>query len=305
LPRRKNNLKKLIYDKENRQRIDQYLKENLGISRNRIKKLINKGKILVNGIVRQPAYNLVKGDIVAVECEIKDISVNPQEFPLEIIYHDACLIVVNKPSCILTHPTDYTFEGTLLNFILFHFSLSGIGAPLRNGVVHRLDRETSGVIIFARTPSAHSNLVEQFKNRTVNKEYLAVVKGTFPPEKKEVEFTIQPDKAKPTKMQVHFLRGKKSLTRIEVDRYIKDRATILKVKPVTGRTHQIRLTLAYLGYPIIGDGKYGVSSPFISRTALHAHKISFIHPEKKETISFRAELPEDIKALIDSLDRQK
>lgn len=280
-------------------RIDKFIAERFNISREKAKRLIKSGKVLVNSRFVSPSYVLKKGDLISLEKISEDIQqqVKPEKDNIEIIYQDEHIIVVNKPAGILTHPTSFKKRGTLLNYVLYHTSLSKIGAPLRPGVVHRLDKETSGVIVFAKTDFAYWNLVEQFKNRLVEKIYIAIVKGKFTPSKRVVEFTVLPDKENPTKMRVHFLKGKKALTEINVVKYI-DNYTVVSVKPVTGRTHQIRITLSYLGYPVIGDEKYGVKNHLISRCALHAWKISFFHPFTKERKTFIARIPEDIQKII-------
>ncbi len=282
------------YLDEGKIRIDKYLKEKTGFSREKIKKLIKDGKVLVNKNKIDPAYILKKNDRIEIIQEIKtnEEIIKPEEGKIDVIYEDEDIIVVNKPSGILTHPTSNIKTGTLINFLLYHTELSNIGAPFRPGVVHRLDKETSGVIVFAKNDFSYWNLIEQFKNKIVKKEYYAIVEGKFPEKKKVVEFKVLPDKENPTKMKVHFLKGKDALTEIEVERYLGN-YTLLKIKPITGRTHQIRLTLSYLGYPVLGDEKYGKKCEKFKRIALHSYKISFIHPKNKKRVEFIADLPED------------
>jgi len=284
----------LKYEEGIKIRIDKFLKEKIGISRERVKKLIEEGKILLNNKKVEPSYLLKKNDIIKIiEEEIKKEEViKPEKGEIDIIYEDDDIIVVNKPSGILTHPTSHIKTGTLINFLLYHTKLSNIGLPYRPGVVHRLDKETSGVIVFAKNDFSYWSLIEQFKNRIVKKEYYAIVEGKFPENKKIVEFKVAPDRENPTKMKVHFLKGKDALTEIEVEKYIGN-LTLLKIKPITGRTHQIRLTLSYLGYPVLGDEKYGKKSDLIKRLALHSYKISFLHPVSKNRVEFFAPLPED------------
>ncbi|MCD6408445.1 RluA family pseudouridine synthase [bacterium] len=294
------NGKKITYESDEKKRIDKFLSEKISFSRERIKTLIKEGKIVVNSKKIEPSYKLHNGDVITILSlkNEKDISgVKPEKGKIDIIYEDEHIIVLNKPAGILTHPTNYTKTGTLLNYVLYHTSLSKIGASLRCGVVHRLDRETSGVIVFAKTDEAYWKLIEEFKNRQVKKIYLAIVKGKFTPEKKTVEFTVKPSRENPTKMEVHFLKGKVAITEINVRKYL-DNLTVVEVKPVTGRTHQVRVTLSYLGFPVIGDKKYGVESSLISRCALHSWKLTLFHPEKRKEMTFKAEIPDDMKKII-------
>ncbi|HOK56230.1 MAG TPA: RluA family pseudouridine synthase [bacterium] len=292
-------MREIRFDEEGKVRVDKYLKEITGLSRERIKNLIRNKKIFVNGKVIEPSYILQKGNLITIfEEEIdKEFNIEPEKGQLDIIYEDEDIIVLNKKAGILTHPTHAIKSGTLVNFLLYHTKLSNIGSPYRPGVVHRLDKETSGVIVFAKTDYAYWCLIEQFKNRIVKKEYYAIVEGRFPEKKKVVEFRVSPDRENPTKMKVHFLKGKDALTEIEVEKYVGN-YTLLKIKPVTGRTHQIRLTLSYLGYPILGDDKYGKKTEIIKRVALHAYQISFLHPKTKQYVEFSAPFPEDLKKIL-------
>jgi 23S rRNA pseudouridine1911/1915/1917 synthase len=282
------------YEGEERIRIDKFLREKIGISRGKIKKWIEEGKILLNNRKVEPSYNLKKNDIIKITEGKEKVreEIIPENGEIDIIYEDGDIIVVNKPSGILTHPTSHIKTGTLVNFLLSHTKLSNIGFPYRPGVVHRLDKETSGVIVFAKNDFSYWNLIEQFKTRMVKKEYYAIVEGRFPEDKKIVEFKVAPDRENPTKMKVYFLKGKEALTKIDVEKYIGN-YTLLRIKPITGRTHQIRLTLSYLGYPIVGDEKYGKKSDLIKRLALHSYKISFLHPISKNNVEFLAPLPKD------------
>ncbi|MFN4227602.1 MAG: RluA family pseudouridine synthase [Candidatus Ratteibacteria bacterium] len=292
------------YKKEDKIRIDKFLKQELKISREKIKKLIEENKIVVNEKKIEPSYVLKKNDVIkiyAFEDLIDKEIIKPEKGEIDIIYEDEDIIVINKPSGIITHPTPKIKSGTLLNYILYHTKLSNIGAPYRMGVVHRLDKETSGVIVFAKNDFSYWSLIEQFKNRLVKKEYYAIVEGKFPEKKKIVEFKVSPDKENPTKMKVHFLKGKEAFTEIEVEKYIDD-LTLLKIKPITGRTHQIRLTLSYLGYPILGDTKYGQKkAEIVNRLALHSYKINFIHPKTGQYLEFYASFPEDFKKILINL----
>ncbi len=296
--------KRLVYGKAGeKERIDRYLSEELNVSRERIKKLLKGGRILVSGRTVLPSHLLHPDDEITIDesgslvCD--DTLIRPENGRMDVLYEDSDIVVVNKPSGILTHPTNRILTGTLVNFLLYQTTLSSKGLPFRPGVVHRLDKETSGVIVFARTDSAFDSLVRQFQNRQVEKEYLAVVQGRFEPLKVQIEFTVTPDRDDYTRMEVHYLRGKKALTSLEVIRYL-DNLTVVKAKPITGRTHQIRVTLMHLGYPVIGDLKYGVKSDLINRVALHSHSITLTLPSTGRRMNFTAPVPDDLRRIVDS-----
>lgn len=293
--------RKLVYkDAGGKERADKYLKVHLGVSRERIKEFLKNGRIFINGKVSSPSCLLQPDDEITFNDDLfsgNAALIQPEPGNLEIIYSDADIIAVNKPAGVITHPTNRILTGTLVNFLLYHTTLSSAGLPLRPGVVHRLDRETSGVIVFARTDYARENIISQFRNREVEKEYLAIVKGRFSPEKREVEFTVSHEKDNHTKMEVGYLRGKKALTIIEVAEYLGE-LTLVKAKPVSGRTHQIRLALGHLGYPIIGDLKYGIKSDLIGRVALHSHRIALSLPSTGKRLEFKADIPADFLKVI-------
>jgi 23S rRNA pseudouridine1911/1915/1917 synthase len=295
--------RKLIYQSESgKERVDRYLKEHLKISRERIKEFLKDGRIFVNGKAAAPSAMLQQNDEITFNDDLfsgNEALIQPEPGNLEIIYSDTDIVAVNKPAGVITHPTNKILTGTLVNLLLHHTTLSSAGLPFRPGVVHRLDRETSGVIVFAKTDSARENIISQFRNREVEKEYLAIVKGRFSPEKREVEFTVSHEKDNHTKMEVGYLRGKKALTIVEVDKYLGE-LTLVKAKPVSGRTHQIRLALAHLGYPIIGDLKYGVKSDLIGRSALHSHRIVLSLPSTGRKVELKAEIPDDFLRIINS-----
>ncbi|MGI6596045.1 MAG: RluA family pseudouridine synthase [Elusimicrobia bacterium] len=297
--------KKLIYQRKERERIDLYIKDCFKLSRESVKQLLKDGSILVKDKRVEPSYLLKAGDDILIKessfYKSAENKIYPENFQLDIIYSDSDIIVINKTAGILTHPTEKIRSGTVVNFLLKNYSLYNENKSLRPGVVHRLDKETSGVMVFTRTESAWNDLFVQFKNRIVKKEYLAIVKGRFVPLKKRMEFTVSPDKSNYTKMKVHYLKGKKTITIIEVVKYMED-LTLVKVKPITGRTHQIRLALSHSGYPIIGDTKYGVASDLISRVALHSYRISLYHPTKKERCEFKAPVPDDFLKITGEID---
>lgn len=293
-------IQRSVYREGKPARVDAYCAGQLGCSRRRAQELISEGAVRVNGKRLRRSRVLRKGD--AVEIQAGSVRHAPpirsEKNTLVVLYEDAAVCVVDKPAGILTHPTAKTTRGTLVNFLLHATTLSSIGLPARPGVVHRLDRDTSGVIVFARTDEVHRDLAEQFKNRTVTKRYHAVVRGAFPEKEQRLECTISPARGNPTKMEVAFLRGKKAITSARLLRRC-GTVSLVEVTPLTGRTHQVRVTLAHMGFPVIGDLLYGGRSQLISRTALHARKIGFFHPATGERIVFTAPLPADMRRAME------
>ncbi|MCM8814902.1 MAG: RluA family pseudouridine synthase [Candidatus Omnitrophica bacterium] len=293
---------KFVFQQASSERLDRFLAQNIkGVSRELCKRLIESGKVTVNGEFSDPARRLKKGDIIELSdtFQMPFCDIQPEAVNLDILFEDRHVIVVNKPAGILTHPLKGVTKGTLLNFILAHTELSKIGLPLRPGVVHRLDRNTSGCIVFAKTDIAYFDLVNQFRQRLVKKVYRAVVEGSFPEGIEKMSLPLKIDKGI-TKVSVRF-SGKNSTTKFKVLKKSKN-TTYLEVMPVTGRTHQIRVTLAFLGHPVLGDEAYGRQSPLINRQALHAFSISFSHPETKKQMYFRAKLPADFLNLLEKLE---
>lgn len=293
---------RFVFQNDCPERLDRFLTRNLScFSREFCKKLIEQNNVLVNQKIPEPSLRLQKGDVVEVlnipqppSCDLK-----PEHGTLDIIYEDKSLIVINKPAGIITHPVPGKTTGTLVNMILGHTRLSSIGLPLRPGVVHRLDRDTSGCIVFAKTDEAYLNLVNQFRDRIVKKVYRAVVEGIFPHGIEEVSLPLHKMENPSGRVSVRF-SGRNSTTKFHILKRLKN-ITYLEVMPVTGRTHQIRATLKFLGYSVLGDPRYGRQSVLIDRQALHAFSISFFHPETKKWLTFTANMPDDFLELLKKL----
>jgi 23S rRNA pseudouridine1911/1915/1917 synthase len=282
-------------------RLDKYVCPRVpGLSRTQVQKLIAAGNITVNGRLAKSGYRLSPGDRIDITIPPTPPSeLKPEAIPLKIIYEDDDLLVVDKPPGLAVHPAPGHPEHTLVNAILAHFPhLAEIGDSLRPGVVHRLDKDTSGVMLVAKNSAAQDYLARQFQSHSVTKAYLALVKGHLTPENGIIEADIGRDLKNRKKMAV-VAHGREARTEYRVVKYIGN-YTLLEVMPETGRTHQIRVHLAAIGFPVVGDKVYGVKSPYLARQFLHASRLGFKLPSTGKYVEFESELPEDLnKALED------
>ena len=303
-------MKEFIVNKEeSNNRIDSYLSQkSQDISRVTIQRLIQQGKILVNYKKIKSSYKVQENDKITMEEEKpREISLKAQEIPIEIMYEDKDIIVVNKPKGMVVHPANGNPDGTLVNAIMAicKDSLSGIGGEIRPGIVHRLDKDTSGVLIVAKNDKAHINMSEQIKNHEVEKTYIALVKGIV----KETEATINMPIGRSTKDRKKMAvtkNGKEAISHFKViERFPKHNCTLLEVKIETGRTHQIRVHLSQIGYPIIGDAVYsnGKNEWNIEGQCLHAKSLKFKHPITKKEMFLEAKLPEYFEKIVEKLKR--
>jgi 23S rRNA pseudouridine1911/1915/1917 synthase len=285
-------------------RLDKYVGEKCPeLSRTYAQKLIADGLIRVNGGVVKAGFRLSAGDRVDVVIPPAAPSpLSPEAMSLDILYEDDDLLVVNKPPGLAVHPAPGLRGHTLLNAILFHFPhLADIGQSLRPGVVHRLDKDTSGVMLVAKNGAAQANLVDQFKNRAVVKVYMALVKGRLTPEDGIIEAPLGRDSRNRKRMAVVGEgRGREARTRYHVVKYT-DGYTLLEVSPETGRTHQIRVHLKAIGYPVVGDPVYGVKSEHLARQFLHACRLGFRLPSTGEYVEFTAGLPPDLAQALEAV----
>lgn len=295
-------MKKEIIVKEANKRIDAYISSAEEYSREMIQKLIKNQKITVNGNIVKPSYKVQLGDNIELEIEKpKEIKLEAQNIPLQVLYEDNDIIAVNKPKGMVVHPANGNPDKTLVNAIMAicKDSLSGIGGEIRPGIVHRLDKNTSGVIVVAKNDRAHINLSEQIKNHEVTKTYIALVRGIVKEDNATINMPIGRSKTDRKKMAID-KNGKGAITHFTVLKRFED-TTLLKVNIETGRTHQIRVHLSHIGYPIIGDDVYsnGKNKWNIKGQCLHAKSLEFKHPITGKSMYIEADLPDYFKKIIE------
>lgn len=303
-----------VTSKDRGRRLDQFLAEtDLRLSRSQAKHLIEQKHILLNQRAVKPGARLKSGDVISGTLPgPRSLSLIPEPIPLAVLYEDASIIVIDKPSGRVVHPAPGNPAGTLVNALLYHCKdLSGINGTVRPGIVHRLDKETSGVMVVAKDGEAYHQLTRQFKNRGVEKVYLAIAHGNMKGSEGLIDAPIgrHPDQRK--KMSIRSKRGRASLTRWKVlERF--GSLTFLEIHPQTGRTHQIRVHLSAMGHPLLKDPLYGrkgtIQDPMLkeclkrmNRQALHAHRLELNHPQTGERVQFVAPIPQDMKETLDCL----
>ena len=285
-------------------RLDKYVGEKCPqLSRTYAQRLIADGYITVNDRVAKPSLKLSIGDRLRVVIPPTAPSpLSPEAIPLNIVYEDDDFLVVDKPAGLVVHPAPGHLSHTLINAVLSHFpNLADVSDSLRPGVVHRLDKDTSGVMLVAKNRTAQLNLSDQFKAHSVVKAYLVLVKGQLTPEQGVIEAPMGRDPRNRKRMAV-VAEGREARTEYRVIRYIGN-YTLLEVMPETGRTHQIRVHLAAIGYPVVGDKVYGVKSPYLSRQFMHASRLGFKHPSTGEYVEFTSELPQDLEPALKDIAR--
>ena len=298
------------------QRIDIYLAEKFDLTRSGVQKIIENGGLKINGITKlEKNYKLKRGDIIDFEInEPREINIIEQDLNLEVLYEDEHLIVVNKRQGMMTHPAQDNYEDTLVNALLYHCkgSLSGINGVIRPGVVHRLDRDTSGVMAAAKNDKAHLSLAEQLKSRSLTRIYNAVIYGNMKADSGTINLPLGRSKKDFKKIAVYRTadpenKVREAITHYKVlERYFykNNNYELLELRLETGRTHQIRVHLAHLGRPVIGDGIYGLENinknfSFLNGQCLHSKAIEFIHPVSGEKMFIESELPEYFKKVLE------
>lgn len=285
-------------------RADVFLAAKLGVSRSNMQKLLEDGRVKRGEKIIKANYKVRAGEMFVVDIpEPEPIEAVPENIPLDIIYEDDDVVVLNKARGMVVHPAPGNYTGTLVNALLYHCSnLSGINSAIRPGIVHRLDKDTSGIMIVAKNDAAHISLSQQIQSKTAVRIYLAVVRGNIKTDSGTIETQIARDKTDRKKMSVVKEGGRDAITDYEVlERFGK--YTLVRCKLRTGRTHQIRVHMEYLGYPLVGDPKYSpMKTPFgIKGQALHSHTLEFTHPRTGERMKFEAPLPEDMHKIITRL----
>lgn len=302
---------------QKRERIDIYLTHQVqNATRTKVQEAIEKGLVLVNGHPVKPSHPVSPGDVIDITLPRPPRpEAVAENIPLDIVYEDEFLLVVNKPAGMVTHPAHGHYSGTLVNALLYHCqSLSQTNSSLRPGIVHRLDKDTSGLLVVAKDDIVHHQLARQFSSRTIDREYWAIAWGHFKQPKGTIEATIGRSRSNRKKVVV-MAEGKHSLTEYEILEEF-DYLSLVRLKLKTGRTHQIRVHLAHVGHPVFGDPTYGGRNhhwgglegkkaqharellDIIHRQALHAKTIGFIHPITQKHLSFDSELPDDMKEVL-------
>jgi 23S rRNA pseudouridine1911/1915/1917 synthase len=309
-----------VASKDQGKRLDQFLSQvDLNLSRSQAKNLIEKKLILLNQKPAKPSVHLKQGDLVTGTLpEPEPLSLEPEAIPLTILYEDSSMIVIDKPAGMVVHPAAGNPSGTLVNALLYHCQdLGGINGVLRPGIVHRLDKDTSGVMVAAKDDQAYHHLIKQFKNRTVEKIYLAIAYGRLNQAEGLVDAAIGRHPRERKRMSMWTKRGRIAITRWKRVENLNG-FSLLEIHPQTGRTHQIRVHLSSMGHPLLGDPLYGrkgrsgsIQDPVLkecvrrlNRQALHAHRLAFDHPRTGERVQFEAPLPQDMQEVLEWLRSQ-
>ena len=303
-----------VSDADKGKRLDAYLSEVAEISRSAAAKLIDEGLCTVGGKVQPKKYSVKEGDLIDfTPPEIKEAEALPENIPLDVVYEDDCIIVINKPKGMVVHPAPGNYSGTLVNALLYHCrdSLSGIGGVMRPGIVHRIDKDTSGLLVVAKNDEAHAALSEELKYHGIEREYRALVTGGFKDDKGTVNYPIGRHPVD-RKKQAVILDGsgsaREAITHYEVlERF--GGVSYLALKLETGRTHQIRVHMSYTGHPLLGDEVYQKNKTQFEKRhpqlfqgqALHAKKLSLTHPKTKERMTFECELPKEFEKALQLL----
>lgn len=297
----------LIVDNEDNFRLDKVIALNMkDLSRTMIQEMINRGLISVNGKVVKASYKTKLNDRIEITIEDNvELDIEPENIPINIIYEDKDVIVIDKPTGMIVHPSPGITKGTLVNALLYHCKdLSGINGVNRPGIVHRIDKETSGLLMIAKNDAAHRSLSNQLKTHSVKRRYVALVHGLIPHVQGKIDAPIGRDPNDRQSMSVTRTNSKNAVTNFTVLKRYKS-MSLIECRLETGRTHQIRVHMSYIGYPVYGDPKYGRrKDDFTHGQFLHAKKLGFIHPVTQKYMEFESELPDYFKAKLDELEEE-
>lgn len=273
------------------------LKLSPAVSRNMVKKLIVGEAVRVNSLKAKPSRKVTVNDIILVKLpESDEAALTPLALPLNIVFEDDEILVIDKPAGLSVHPGAGNKNNTLANALIAYTSKLSLIDPKRPGIVHRLDKDTSGLLVVARNSQAHLNLIKQFKDRIVEKTYVAIVEGEVQFDEGRIDAPIAPDPRQRERMKVDFSSVRPALTVYKVLKRSKD-FSVVELSPHTGRTHQLRVHMKYLGHPIVGDKKYSSRIRF-SRMCLHAKRLAFLHPKSAQRLEFESELPKEFKDFL-------
>ena len=285
-------------------RLDQAINKRFpDISRNLAQEMIKNGEIKIGNSIPKASQKLKAGNIIEITFRDDELNTEIQatEMNFPILYEDDDIIVINKPFGLVVHPGAGNEKVTVVSALLSHTNLSPIGAPDRPGVVHRLDKETSGIMVLAKTKEAHKNLAEQFASHELEKEYIALIQGHIVNKKGRIQVAIERDQVHRQRMKATSVdNGRMAISIFEVMEYLKN-STLVKVRILTGRTHQIRVHMAFTGHPLLGDTTYGGKKFGNSEHFLHSAKLSFTHPITGKSMTFQADIPERFKEVIEEL----
>ena len=293
-----------VPDEETGERIDSFLSGKTDFTRTRIQQLIKDRNITVNGKPTKSSYKIEENDEIIIEVpEVETTEIKPENIKIDIVYEDSDIAVINKQAGLVVHPAHGHYSGTLVNAILYHIKdLSGINGEIRPGIVHRLDKDTSGLIVIAKNDKVHAALTEMFQEKKIRKTYLAILKGKLNKSEGKIVTQIGRDKNDRKKMTVidDITKGKNAITNYRIISQ-NNLFTLVKVNIETGRTHQIRVHMRHLGYPILGDSVYGRKDNE-KRQMLHAYKLEFLHPVTGRQMEFTGEIPEDFQKALKKSD---
>lgn len=298
----------LIYPEISSQRIDKFINEQIpDLSRSFIQQLIKNGEVLINGKPCKSNYKAKPNDMIIIEFEeAKELEVIAENIPLTIVYEDHDVVIVNKPKNMVVHPAPGHEHGTLVNALLYHCkdSLSSINGVIRPGIVHRIDRNTTGILVVCKNDNAHKSLAEQLKEHSITRKYHAICYGTFKEPEGTVNAPIGRHPVDRKKMAINHKNGREAITHYKVLATLKDNYSYIECTLETGRTHQIRVHMASIGHPLLGDDVYGLRNQKIKGLdgqTLHAKVLGFVHPSTNEYMEFDSELPEYFQDLIEKL----